>query len=271
MDATGSIKELRKLAEGRGAEIFAWDEGSVLRLFRDAHSSEAVDREMAVMRAVSDVVPFVPAVLGRAEVDGRPGIILERIDGSDLLTQLETRPWTVRSVGAICGTLHARLHEVTAPPVLPALVEVAPTLLDRLPQDVAVLARRALASLPVGDRLCHGDFHPANVLNSSRGPVVIDWPNAVRGDPHADVARTLMLLRLGALPPGTSIVVRVGAAVARRLVASSYRRAYARTRALDDDLVRRWAVVVAALRLLEDLPGERPALLRLVRTAAAEP
>lgn len=46
------------------------------------------------------------------------------------------------------------------------------------------------------------DFHPDNVLLAARGPVIIDWPDATRGQPLADVARTSLLLRLGGLPPG---------------------------------------------------------------------
>jgi aminoglycoside phosphotransferase (APT) family kinase protein len=38
-------------------------------------------------------------------------------------------------------------------------------------------------------------------------PVVIDWGDATRGDPLADVARTELLHRLGEPPPGTSAVL----------------------------------------------------------------
>jgi aminoglycoside phosphotransferase (APT) family kinase protein len=38
------------------------------------------------------------------------------------------------------------------------------------------------------------DLHPLNVMMSSRGPIVIDWANAVRGDPNTDVALTWTLM-----------------------------------------------------------------------------
>lgn len=271
MRTVTSTRELQKIAEGREAEIFAWEDGSVLRLFRDARSEGSVEREAAAMRAGRSVLPLVPAVLGRVEVEGRPGLIVERIDGPDLLTLLSRRPWMVWRVGAICGELHAGLHDIVAPPELPALTAMVPAALPGVPPHVSEIALRELASLPDGDRLCHGDFHPANVLMSAHGPVVIDWPNAVRCDPIADHARTLMLFRLGALPPGTPIVVRAGAAVARRPMRAAYIRAYRRRRQVDPELLRRWTVVVAAARLIEDIPGERAGLLRLLDDAGVGP
>jgi Phosphotransferase enzyme family len=38
------------------------------------------------------------------------------------------------------------------------------------------------ANMPDDDRLCHGDFHPLNVLGEASQPFVIDWPDACRGE-----------------------------------------------------------------------------------------
>jgi aminoglycoside phosphotransferase (APT) family kinase protein len=55
-----------------------------------------------------------------------------------------------------------------------------------------------LAEMPNDDRLCHGDFHPINVLGQASDPIVIDWPDATCGDPAADVCRSYLLLKLHA-------------------------------------------------------------------------
>jgi len=68
-------------------------------------------------------------------------------------------------------------------------------LLDE-PRKQLLLGR--LADMPEGDRLCHGDFHPINVLGEALQPLVIDWPDASRGDPAADVCRSYLLLKLHA-------------------------------------------------------------------------
>ena len=61
------------------------------------------------------------------------------------------------------------------------------TLLDE-PQRQILL--NGLREMPDGHHLCHGDFHPRNVLGEASHPIVIDWPNVCCGDPAADVCRS---------------------------------------------------------------------------------
>ncbi len=57
-----------------------------------------------------------------------------------------------------------------------------------------------ISHLPVSPRtvLCHGDLHPSNVILTDDGPMIVDWFDACRGEPVAEVARTSLLL----LAPG---------------------------------------------------------------------
>jgi len=126
-------------------------------------------------------------------------------------------------------------------------------------------ALERIDGLPDGDRLLHGDFHPANLLRGRNGYVVIDWTNGMKGGPAADVARTILLMGGGKLADGTPVVIRVIAPVARRLLLASYLRAYGREGDLDRDLVDRWLPVWAAVRLSEDIEAERDFLLERAR------
>ncbi len=76
-----------------------------------------------------------------------------------------------------------------------------------------------------------------------------------------------MMSRLGDMPPGSPLVVRYGAIVARGLFRSSYVRAYRRARPLDMALAVRWEIPVAAARLADGIEPERPKLLRLLEKA----
>jgi aminoglycoside phosphotransferase (APT) family kinase protein len=49
-----------------------------------------------------------------------------------------------------------------------------------------------LADMPEGNRLCHGDFHPINVLGQNSLPMVIDWPDACCGDPAPPMSAALI-------------------------------------------------------------------------------
>jgi aminoglycoside phosphotransferase (APT) family kinase protein len=262
-----STSDLELLGAGREAEVFAWDDGRVLRLARDSSRAEMIEREVTALAAAHEAGANVPGVHERVTVDGRPGVVLDRVDGVDLLDSLASRPWTARSVGKTLGVEHAALHRVEAPAGLPELHDELRQRLGSplVPEDVRTRALERLAALPAGDRLLHGDFHPANLLATADGYVVIDWTNGTAGDPAADVARTILLMGGGKLADGTPVVVRVLAPVARRLLLVRYLSAYAREAPLDRDLVDRWLPVWAAARLSEDIEAERAFLLTRAR------
>jgi aminoglycoside phosphotransferase (APT) family kinase protein len=117
-----------------------------------------------------------------------------------MLDVMPARPWRLGAYARHFAELHAGLHAKSVPDLprqrerVEARVRSAP--LEARWRDAAL---RLLDTLPDGDRLCHGDFHPANVILSGAGPVIIDWPDATSGNPLADVARTLTLIRFGPL------------------------------------------------------------------------
>jgi aminoglycoside phosphotransferase (APT) family kinase protein len=262
---------LRRIAAGREAEIFDVGDGRVVRLFLDPAAKAWFEHEVVAMRAVRAVVPLVPEVFETTEIDGRPGIVMERIDGPDLLSRIASKPWTVLSAGKILGDTHARLHDVVAPADVVPLTERALQVAPRVDadEDVKAWGLDALAAMPDGDRLLHGDFHPANVLLTNAGPRVIDWPIVTRGNPDADVARSLLMLRIGEVPPGSPLVVRIGQRFVRRLLERSYLRAYRRLRPVSDAAIERWVAIRAVDRLAENIPEERDKLLAIIAAARA--
>ena len=260
------MPDLVKLAEGREAELFLQPDGRVLRLLRRdlPLAAERAALEATALAAAAAAGAPVPAVYEQVTRDGRPGLVLERVEGVDLLTRVTARPWSLPSVARRCGRLHAELHAVTGPgELLPLKDRVERALRDSpaVPGALRDSALRTLESLPDGDRLCHGDFHPANVLQAGDRAVVIDWTTAARGDPVADVARSWVLLEFSPLPPGASAAQRALARAGRGLLLSGYMRAYARAAPLDANRLAAWTRVRSIERLAEEIEGEREPIL----------
>ena len=85
-----------------------------------------------------------------------------------------------------------------------------------------------LNALPDGDFLCHGDFHPDNVMMTPGDPVLIDWPGAKKEIPAADSARTLVVLMTATLPAHIPMHKRLMMNAGRALFTYTYRQRYHR-------------------------------------------
>jgi aminoglycoside phosphotransferase (APT) family kinase protein len=260
---------LQKIAEGREAEMFAWEDGRVLRLYRPGWDRGEAERQARLLDIVGQSGIRVPAQYGLVEVDGRPGIVLERLDGPDLLTEIGAKPWRLFADGAVWGRLHAEINSSPAPAELETTrgryhrrIESSPL----VPDEFRSPALARLESLPDGDRVNHGDFHPANIMRCDGGFASIDWSNATRGPAEADYARSYLLGTLGDLPPGSPILLRLFARFGRRLLRTTYDRAYRRVLKPDARAVEAWRLPVLAGRLTEGIEPERKALLSSIHS-----
>jgi aminoglycoside phosphotransferase (APT) family kinase protein len=255
-----------RIGAGREAEVYAWGDDAVVKLFRPGYEGH---RTEAAALAALDGHGIAPRLHDVVEHDGRTGLVLERLDGRDLLIRLQRHPAGVRGWARTLAEAHRAVHAVAAPAGLPDLRPVLATRIDRaaLPPRLRAFAHQVLAPLPDGDRLLHGDFHPGNVLVAEDRVSVIDWVGAARGVPEADHARTLLLLRWSDLPPGTPAVVRALLRLGRSLLAHEYARAYGRGSNRPSSPVDAWLTVHTAARLAEGIEAERPRLIRALERA----
>lgn len=257
------------IGQGRLAEVFGWDDGQVVKLMRSPGAQGEADYEARIARIVDTAKLAAPAFYGQVTVDGRPGLIYERVDGPTLLTELGKRPWRLVWGARQLAVLHAQMHNVTAPG-LPTMRKQLDRNINNLPQLTTALKERILRrlrSLPDGNVICHGDFHPDNVIVSERGAVVIDWVTASHGPAAADVARTTLLLQGGGLPPGIDMGRRILIQTMRRIYYVLYLRTYQQLRPMPTLLIQTWLPILAAARLNEQIPAEEAHWLAVVNTA----
>lgn len=241
-------------ARGRTADIHEWDDGYVLKLFHNWFELENIEYEQKIARAVHASGVKSPAVGKLVQVEGRSGLIYERVAGASMLEMFQRKPWRVIQLGRTLAELHAQMHKCVCDAEVPMQRKKLQNKIknaDALPVYLKPKLLEALASLPDGDRVCHGDFHPANVLISENGSTVIDWIDATRGNPLADVART-SIITLGAV--ASSQISNPVLKVFVRVFHSAYLKHYFRLRPGGEDEYRRWLPIVAGARLNENIP-----------------
>ena len=182
----------------------------------------------------------------------------------DLLGTLEANPNRAVQLARVFAEVHAEIHACSNIPELPSQRLLA-TVIRRiavLPPDLKEATLKALDEMPEGDRLCHGDFHPYNVLMSPRGPIVIDWNNAHIGNPLEDVARSTLMLSGVAVskPSHRSSIDRF---------TKAYLERYFQLRPDDQQQLVAWQPIVAAVRLSDNIPELQEWLLEQIRTGLA--
>jgi aminoglycoside phosphotransferase (APT) family kinase protein len=175
---------------------------ALLRVFPPGAGRDAA-REAAAMAAARDGGIPAPAVLAADEHEGRPMLLLEWLPGETAAAVVLADPSRAAAVGDAMGRTLGTLAAVSPPR---GVRRPGGWIAWAGPEETALAAcLSALPPRPVA--LLHLDYHPRNVLvaEDAEGVVhvagVLDWENANGGDPRAEVARAVSILRVGAMDP----------------------------------------------------------------------
>lgn len=236
------------------AEVFAYGEGTVVKLDRPEWSGVSAFESEVIERVAAAGIP-VARSHGVVEIDGRCGVVLDRVEAPSLGDALIASD-DIAGIVDMAERFTALQSAINA-----TTVEGLPDLVTRLRDELSVSGlvpgqvdelTRMLNELDDGiRRVCHFDFHPLNVLVAPGGWVVIDWLTAAAGPPLADLARTLVLWGRWKEPPVSAFMRAV-----RRLGLEAKE---AEAEALDA-----WVRVLAGARLAEGFEGDESAWLRQV-------
>jgi aminoglycoside phosphotransferase (APT) family kinase protein len=245
------------VARGTRSSVHAYGRGAVVKVPVPSTPEGWISYEAEYAEAARAAGAPVPRLLGLEEIEGRTASVWERMGGSSMWHAVVDEPDRAGELGRLLAELQLSLFGLVPPVTLPRQRDRLESKIRRTAATIDPSLRRALALLPATQsppRLCHGDLHPSNVILAAGGPVIVDWFDACRGDPIADVARsTLTLLADGASTPphlpGSD-----------RETLGALTRAYlARLRddiGFDDELLGRWQAVNAVARMAEGVPRD---------------
>lgn len=242
------------IARGNTSDVWRWTGTTVVKVLRPEIPPHWAWLEYEITRLVRRAGLPVPASDGVVEVDGRPGVVLEHVTGPSMWTRMKERP---HEVSRLVDELVDLQEQVLAAGPIEGLPELGARLHGKIDEAAQLsegersAAHQLLAELPVGTALCHGDMHPANVLGSSRGWIVIDWFDAAIGYPVADYARSSLLM-----PPASAIESadrHLDGATVELLgrLHDAYLASLARRGHSDPGLFAAWEAVLAVARMSE--------------------
>ncbi len=237
----------------------AWRGALVVRIAPSAQRLPFARTEMQIQNWLADKGYPAARVLTLLSDDWSlqmPAQIAQRAPGGQLLDAVQQHPLRVGSLIRLLATLHVELHSI-ATDGWPASDNIGTAAarrfhlirerVDKGEVEIGVALRRVERGIaectahPVESVVCHGDFHPLNVVFNfdSGSAVVVDWTDATVDDPHSDIARTATLFRCAAIA-GSSPIERVALHIIGPALAQGYLRSYAKRRPVDRTRLRHW-------------------------------
>jgi aminoglycoside phosphotransferase (APT) family kinase protein len=238
------------IGTGKEAEVFEYGH-HVLKLYASRAGKDAAFREAATLAIAENRGLRAPAAHEVRAFGARWGIVMDRVDGQPFAEAMLTEPTSLPAYLAAMVALHRSIHAAAGAHLGDLRTRLGFNI-GRAEMLGGVRQRRLLdrlSALPAGDRFCHGDFHPFNILGVPGDARVVDWLDASCGPAAADVCRTHVLLQAGAPQ-----------------LADAYISAYADAAGIATEAVLAWLSVVAAARLAENVPQEVDALMALADT-----
>ena len=268
-------------AEGLGPQ---WSAPLVLRLYTSEDQAEKAQKEADVQAfAAAEGYPAVEPLLVDRKAAGfeLPIMVMPRMDGRPMLDVVTSSPLAVGRLLQQMADLQVALHNLPTancslergtPLVERKLLELRADhtgdtdqarALEWLEQHKAIVKVEEVV-------LCHGDFHPLNILiDESGAATVLDWSDASLGDRHFDVARSLLIFWIAPIV-AESTLERVALRAARGYLQWQYLRSYRGLHPIDDDRLAYWKALHAlgAWQLVTRVQDPRGDLAEVAREDA---
>ncbi len=229
----------------------------VLRVFRKFHPPKQAVMESVIHNSLVDQGFLVPYVFYASTDDrylGNQFLIMEFLIGALLPTVFD------QDTAIVLGKTHAALHNADSSQLnedliaegfggqqysvegrldhllkasehLPWLKEIVFWLIENRPSE------------GVNPTICHGDFHPYNLLaKDGEVTAILDWSSCRIGDPALDVASTLVIFK--------AATKHIIPSVDSKIEIKRYLDAYRGVRDLNEQHLGYYQVLFSALRLL---------------------
>lgn len=224
-----------------GKQMYKTEEGFVKEF--DANYSKADILNEALNQArVEETDLNIPQIKSIKVYDGKWAIVMDYVEGTTLNDLLLKNPAKEDEY----LEMFVDLQRTVLSKRVPLLNKLKDKMQARISMaDLDATSRyelhTRLDALPKHYNLCHGDFHPGNVIITKDGtPYIIDWAHATQGNASADAATTYLMFYLEG----------------REQLAEKYLKLYCKKSDTALQYVQKWIPIVAAARLAKAKPEE---------------
>ncbi|MBM7551161.1 phosphotransferase family protein [Thalassobacillus pellis] len=252
-----------KIGEGNTSELIKED-NKVIKKFNEHVQLKTIEKEAKAAKLLQEIDLETPEYFGIRTIQGRQSIVYEHIKGDSLLDLMIKEHVTVEEAAEEFALLHQHMHTQTGEGLPGLVAELEKEILksEEINEREKEQLLKDISQKSTGDRLCHMDYHPGNVLWTGQKSVVIDWLTGCQGPPEADVARTIIILNFAVLPDNYPEERKDAFTAIRRELFAVYLECYFEEAPFRFADVKPWMTPLMVARLNEKIPALEKEWLR---------
>jgi len=201
----------QKIGEGGCSEVYEVGHNRIIKLVKENTSFEALRREYLNNCIAWECGLPIPQPFELTKMNGRPGIVFEHITGKTMMDRFfnqvvvshnnEIKQADIQLTAQLLFLVHQVLAEDKGLPCQKSIIKSNILSVNYLSASEKESVISLLESLDTKQCLCHGDPNPRNIIVKDDGKaILLDWMNATIGNPEADIAEYIVMIRYAVLP-----------------------------------------------------------------------
>lgn len=245
------------IAKRKNKEIYA-DNDRVVKLYVEGHSQSDILNEALNQSRVQEYSNLnIPKLIEVGKIENRWAIVSERIEGKTISELMKENPENIDNYLNLFVDIQLTIlsNEV---PLLNRIKEKFTRKLENatnIDENTKYELLQRLQGMKNHQKLCHGDYHPSNVIVKDDGTIyVIDWAHVTQGNASADAARTYLLFSIDK----------------QEELAEKYLNLFASKSGIEKSHIQRWIPIVAATQMTKNIPEEQEFLSKWINVVDFE-
>lgn len=186
----------KKVLLTRPYKVVYQDGDRIIKVFTKEHGKANVFNEALCQARVEESGLAIPKVLEVSQIDGEWAIAIEYAPGKTLEQLVAENPDQLEQYMEQFVELQLSMHSKFAPRLTLQKDKFArkiSSLKNIVDATIRYELHTRLDSMPNHTKLCHGDFHPSNVIVAPDGTMtIVDWSHATQGNASGDAAITYL-------------------------------------------------------------------------------